>query len=562
MTGRAGARLCQVACSVGLRGRLVALMLLIIVPFVGFQCMSALHHFREHLHRQLAANEQLAQVVGIAFTNYLENLWTTQEAVGTALVVSDAFSADQAETLLTSLLPSYPTIDYMFWTNPSGTIRAAAPGKWRGVSVADREYFKRILDGENEVVSDIIIGKSDGERAFIVARAIRAEGKLKGVVLARVPLRKMNQVLPVANGAVVTLFDTKRGQIYTSAGVRSQSPDRQNWSGVDAPLPRIGWKVWVGQPMQEIRAAAGYTAARSALAGLLVILVAILAAIWGGRWILDPISRLRTAALAISAGDLSARVTPGGAPEVAAATRAFNLMADRVSDLQTQRTKFLQTAAHELRNPMGGIKAMLSMHLWMAEQGRPISEQTMFMGAMEREIDRLSLTLDEILEAFSVQEGNLILKRERLDLAAVIRAAAHSFHAMGSKHHLLLDRLTEGPVWVTGDFTRLEGVLRVLLGNASKYSAAGTEIAVSLTVCGKDARISVSDQGVGIPTDQVVKVFEQFFRANNLSGSDPGGMGLGLYIARGVVLQHGGYIWAESSEGRGSTFYVQLPMHE
>jgi signal transduction histidine kinase len=113
---------------------------------------------------------------------------------------------------------------------------------------------------------------------------------------------------------------------------------------------------------------------------------------------------------------------------------------------------------------------------------------------------------------------------------------------------------------VLGDRTRIQQVATNLLINAVKYSGESKEIGITLVQQGNMARLSVSDYGIGIPEEQQGRVFELYFRAANAPGSNYGGLGLGLYISKEIVEQHGGRIDMESEEGKGSTFHVSLPL--
>lgn len=229
--------------------------------------------------------------------------------------------------------------------------------------------------------------------------------------------------------------------------------------------------------------------------------------------------------------------------------------------LNRTRQRFLQIAAHELRNPMTAVKGVHALIRRHIAAGLPVEGLLPLTEVVEREIDRLSSLLSEMLEAFCVQEGRLQLKREPVDLAQVLFNALKPFDLVAGKHHFVLERTEAGGLWVLGDFNRLEEVFRNLLGNAVKYSPDGGEIRVSMQVRDDVAIVSVRDNGLGIPADQLENVFEGFFRASNLAGRDPGGMGLGLYICKEIMERHGGRIWAESCEGEGATFYVELPVH-
>lgn len=231
----------------------------------------------------------------------------------------------------------------------------------------------------------------------------------------------------------------------------------------------------------------------------------------------------------------------------------------RVTRDTTERRRFVQIAAHELRNPIAGVKGILSLLRQRVADGKPLQNFDRLSEVMEREIDRLSVLIGEILEAFYLQEGRLETKRMPVDLEQVVQAALSPYlvSAEGSR---LVCRTCPGMI-VLGDAHRLEEVIRNLLSNAFKYSSAGSPIEVVLSSRGGQADVFVRDTGVGIPREQIGRVFEVFFRGSNLAGRDPGGMGLGLYISKAIVEEHGGRIWAESEEGTGSVFHVELPLY-
>ena len=111
------------------------------------------------------------------------------------------------------------------------------------------------------------------------------------------------------------------------------------------------------------------------------------------------------------------------------------------------------------------------------------------------------------------------------------------------------------------DLLRLEQAVRRLVDNAIRYSPPG-DVEINLAPSDKDVVISVRDQGIGIPADQKSRIFELFFRAHAGTPHDVGGLGIGLFLAREITIRHGGAIWFESEEGRGSTFYMRLPRAE
>ncbi len=239
---------------------------------------------------------------------------------------------------------------------------------------------------------------------------------------------------------------------------------------------------------------------------------------------------------------------------------------DITEERDRAREHLLHIAAHELRNPMAAVKGILQLLQRRLASGQKPEGLTEMMSIMEHEVDRLSSILNELLDAFRVQEGRLPLNFEPVDLAQVLAAALEPFRVGAERHRFTVAAPTrmdgaQGSVPVRGDYRRLEEVVRNLLSNAVKYSPDGGDIRITLGAEGGWASLAVTDDGVGIPGDQLDRVFEPFFRASNLAGRDPGGLGLGLYICRDIVQRHGGRIWAESHEGGGgTTFHVELPL--
>lgn len=227
----------------------------------------------------------------------------------------------------------------------------------------------------------------------------------------------------------------------------------------------------------------------------------------------------------------------------------------------SDRNRFLQIAAHELRNPLATAKSVAALMRRRGERGMAVTDVVPMARMVEQEIDRVAALVNEILDAFRAQEGRVELKPERLDLTKVIRSATEPMSAvLSGTHRLVVRGCEEGRFWIDGDCRRLEEVVRNLLGNAIKYSPDGGDIQITVAASDAYVRVSVADEGIGIPAAHLDRVFEQFFRAGNLDGRDPGGLGLGLFICRDIIHRHGGHIWVESIPGKGTTFHVEIPM--
>jgi signal transduction histidine kinase len=180
-----------------------------------------------------------------------------------------------------------------------------------------------------------------------------------------------------------------------------------------------------------------------------------------------------------------------------------------------------------------------------------------FYARVNRQIDRLERMVFDFLDAARIEAGRLELLVEVCDMRDIARATIDLFEPTAPAHQLSLMAPSD-PVRVSCDPARVEQVLNNLVSNAIKYSPRGGQIAVAVKPREDVVLLSVADEGVGIPADEIEHIFEPFRRTGTSKESVPG-VGLGLFVARRIVESHGGRITVESTVGRGSTFHVQLP---
>jgi signal transduction histidine kinase len=221
------------------------------------------------------------------------------------------------------------------------------------------------------------------------------------------------------------------------------------------------------------------------------------------------------------------------------------------------RDEFLSTAAHELKTPISVIKGYVELLRRRLAAGRPLHE-TQVLEVLERQCNRLTRLIQDFLDVARAEYGQLELRSERCDLAALVRAVVERLQATTSAHCLELCVIASAPVVVDRD--RIEQVVENLLSNAIKYSPGGGHIWVTVDVLAGEAVVSVRDEGVGIPSDRQARLFERFYRAHAGTPHDYGGMGIGLHLSREIVVRHGGRMGFSSIEGEGSTFSFSVPV--
>jgi PAS domain S-box-containing protein len=220
--------------------------------------------------------------------------------------------------------------------------------------------------------------------------------------------------------------------------------------------------------------------------------------------------------------------------------------------LDEMRDEFLATAAHEFKTPLAVIKAYAQL------MSRRDAGEQRALAVIQRQVDRLTRLLEDILESSRLRVDAGESHEERFDLAALARAAAERLRPAAPSHALAVD--TDGPVPVRADRERIARVLANLLENAVRFSPDGGEVRIRVEAAGGEARVSVADHGIGIPAERQDLVFRRYYRAHAGTEQDYGGLGLGLEVSRAVVERHGGRMWFESAAGAGSTFHFGLPL--
>ena len=234
------------------------------------------------------------------------------------------------------------------------------------------------------------------------------------------------------------------------------------------------------------------------------------------------------------------------------------LLYRRAQDAVGLRDEFLSVASHELRTPMTALRLALQALLRQGDQHPdPTHDATLrLVRAAARYEGRLSKLVDTLLDVTRIESGNLALELEPVDLSAVAQEVVALFHGEAARSHTPITLVAPEPVIGNWDRSRLEQVVTNLLSNAIKYGA-GRPVQVEVSQAGKAARLVVRDQGIGVPLERQEQIFGRFERA--VSSRNYGGLGLGLYILRGITDAFGGQVRVQSAPGAGATFTVELP---
>ncbi|HUG17222.1 MAG TPA: PAS domain S-box protein [Thermomicrobiales bacterium] len=223
-----------------------------------------------------------------------------------------------------------------------------------------------------------------------------------------------------------------------------------------------------------------------------------------------------------------------------------------------QRDQFLAVAAHELRSPLTSMKGFAQLLLRRAER-QPLGEEWVRpLRTIDEQVNRLAGLVNRLLDVSRIEEDQLHLEVEEVDVADVVREAV-SEAQLATEGHAITYAIDPASLLAEVDRTRIGQVLSNLIDNAVRYSPYDSPVEIFAALEGDQIVVSVTDYGPGIDEDAQQRLFERYFRGTHSTRGPSDGLGLGLYVARGIVEAHGGHISVASEPGKGSTFTFSVP---
>lgn len=395
-----------------------------------------------------------------------------------------------------------------------------------------------------------------------ISRALASSLDLENML--RAALDKSVDVIEVADAAVLLRYDPQHDSFSVACSTGLDSPSL----AATAPTPGIrdATTTIIGQLSPEVEALArrGCQAFFASQAASQPQGSAVCApVIRKGRFI-GVLLLLSTRDSAILS-DADSHIVQAVADEVAVAMENAELIkeaeqAGALREADRLKSQFISAISHELRTPLTSIKGYSTSLLrpdviWDRETTRE------FLQAIDERADDLRDLIDKLLHMSRMESGTLRLEREPVLISHLARKVVDEMKARTQKHNFSLNFPSSFPV-VEADSRHIELVLRNLVENAVKYSPRGGRITVQGWVDAGWVGVSVGDEGVGIASEHLDKIFDRFYRVYDTETKGIGGSGLGLSIAKGLLEAHGGSIWVQSTPGRGSTFFFSLPLEQ
>jgi PAS domain S-box-containing protein len=231
------------------------------------------------------------------------------------------------------------------------------------------------------------------------------------------------------------------------------------------------------------------------------------------------------------------------------------MMYEEIRLLNEKKDDFIGFASHELKTPLTTING----YLQLVEQMPSLSEEV--IPKVKKQVTRLSTMIADLLDISKIHTDHFELNFSNTNLYSLIKDSVEVVKQLDADKHIIKYDLPLEDVILNIDKQKMEQVLINLLTNAIKYSDDGTRVQLTAVVFGDQMRISITDEGVGIASKHLSKIFSRFYRISTSGKKMPGGSGLGLFISKEIIQGHHGKIWAESVEGKGSTFNIVFPVN-
>jgi len=595
--------------------------------FFGAQRISALFTTQNESIQQ--KHQPMAESLSQAIYGYLLDQTSALQSTASQLESDNdsslarlndpGFNAVHLNQALAAAHSAQPALLQLYVGNLAGHAVAAAPPAGVGVDYSVWNYVKDVLNPRRigPKYSDVVRSRGDASVAAVVIAVpiLNAQRNLIGFLAGTVDLSEVQRLSNYsrigASGQAVVV--DRRGRVIahprddwrveakdlSSSAIFQQSLGQETgvswYTDLDGNVPRaagfatvpvVGWKVWVSQPVAELRTELTPLILSTVEWLVVAIVLALVLGFLAAAWITRPVDELTRAAGRIAQGDFVTPVTVRArfaAKELRALAHTFNQMvrqlsgayltleekvSQRTSELQAAnqelaranklKSEFLANVSHELRTPLSAIIGF-SQILLDGIDGPMSEEQQQDISQVNKSGQSLLGLINQILDLSKIEAGKMELSVERVELPALITSILESISPLAQEKGLRINtRFAPGLPAVEGDAARLKQVLINLLSNAVKFTERG-HIEVIAQPSGRMVRITVKDTGIGISAESQRVVFDEFVQGDGSSTRRHGGTGLGLSIVRKLVEMHGGAITVVSEPGQGSTFTFTVP---
>ncbi len=580
--------------NLSIKGKLYFLILFIFSAMTMHQVYEKMNFMEKSVEFELKSNQDFAEVLSVSFTNYLEKIWDTELSMGLAISVTKE-SSEEIGQFMKTVMENQPTIREYGWVDVSTLqMTISSNPEAIGVSLAGREYINKILNGDDKIVSNMVNSRIDNKPSFVVARGIKKDNVLKGIVIATINVEELKKDLPssrASDSSFFGLLDNQGVFVFCNEApdvaekmisikenpniasalkgetVKSKeylSPvTGKTMSGVSLPIQEIGWIAFANTSYEEVLMRAFMNIRDSLIILALIITACLFVSIKISRQILGPINILHSSVLKVSDGDLNARTNIDGTDELASAAKAFDQMAASIEKFDVLKTQFFSNISHELKTPLNIILASIqtieSMRASKASCHNYIN-LSKYIPTMKQNCFRLLRLINNLIDITRIDSGFLKFNFTNNNIVSVVEDITLSVVSYSEYKgiNIIFDTEVEEKI-IRCDPDKIERIVLNLLSNSIKFTPSGGNIYVNIFEECDKVVIAVKDTGIGIPQDKIPVIFERFRQVDSSLHREYEGSGIGLSLVKALVRAHRGDIHVQSQYGEGTEVTIELP---
>lgn len=456
-------------------------------------------------------------------------------AMVTAVAVNNYSVDEKKESMSRSAISARDYVESEI--NEMGTVRF----KWFVTNNSDD--ISMVLEAMAFNANDVTIVLTDSNGEILLAVGTDSESIPENAVISNALMDEIN------SGKEITGFEEIEGVF--------DSPRFVNAVPISKDTYILG-TVFVFAETQSIEELVGVIVKIIVLASLWIMLAAFVAVYFISKKVIGPLKNISDAAKKFASGQFDVRVDVNGKDEVAELATTFNNMAKSLDNYETMRNTFMANVSHDLRTPMTTISGFIDGILAGAI---PPEKHSYYLEVIASEVRRLSRLVASLLDISRIQAGDRKFVMKPFDACEMARQILISFEQKIDAKMLDVEfECTEDSMYVKADRDAIHQVLYNICDNAVKFSHEKGKFAINLTYTReKKVEVSIYNEGIGIPAEDLPYVFERFFKSDKSRGVDKLGVGLGMYITKTIMEAHGETIRVESEHGKYCRFVLTLP---
>ncbi|TFZ04893.1 sensor histidine kinase [Ramlibacter rhizophilus] len=602
----AGAEPARARRSVGIYVLLLLLPLLVLVPVIlysGSLLYLLGEQARESTERELqAANKALAAVVQRELDRTIEML----SLISSSPAPSTEVDLERMRQLMTDVVRADVGILNLAVIDAQGRVMAEVPERLeRERRVPLGVHKQRAFETGQPQISELRSSELDGRLAIGINQPVNRDGQVPWIVSARLDATHLAQIMKVQVGerdAVATVLDpmhrimARTRDMDQFFGMRASQESLAAMGKAESQVSRfrtldgneylwawsttpVGWSVLLGIPSYSVDAALSQSVERLVAAGLVLLLLSLAMTVLLARRIAHSVNTMAGNASRLLRGE-HPPYRLSGIRQLDALYQALQLASEQVNHALADRDRalaaeraareaavednrakdvFIATLSHELRNPLAPVR---SAALILKAPNASEAARNRAAHVIDRQVAAMARLLDDLLDLSRIRSGRIALVRQRVSLRSVLESSIEIARPLiDSRGHDFSCTLPGEDLLLDADPLRMAQVFSNLLTNAAKYTDPGGRIVVWAERRRGEVLVHVMDNGIGLSGDELEQVFQMFTQVRGPMDRSQGGLGIGLWLVRGLVALHGGWVKAESAgPGRGSEFVVGLPV--